>query len=114
MSHVTLVDSTLRDGMHAVGHQFTPEQAAKYHPTVPHWHLTIIGVDPIRQGQGYGAALLKYGLAVCDRDQKSAYLVCTKPSNIDFYQRYGFELLGTIQIGEAPPIFPMIRKPRSE
>ena len=87
------------------------EQMAKYHPTVPHWHLTIIGVDPIRQGQGYGAALLKYGLAVCDRDEKIAYLVCTKPSNIDFYQRYGFELLGTVQIGEAPPLFPMSRRP---
>jgi GNAT superfamily N-acetyltransferase len=42
------------------------EEMAKYHPAEPHWHLTLIGVDPIRQGQGYGSALLKYGLAACD------------------------------------------------
>jgi hypothetical protein len=58
--------------------------------------------------------LLKYGLAVCDHDQQLVYLGCTKPSNIDFYQRYGFELLGTIQIGDAPPIFPMIRRPGAD
>jgi GNAT superfamily N-acetyltransferase len=87
------------------------EQTAKYHPTEPHWHLTTIGVDPIRQGQGYGSALLKYGLAACDRDQQLVYLGCTNPSNIDFHERHGFELLGTIQIGEAPPLFPMMRRP---
>jgi ribosomal protein S18 acetylase RimI-like enzyme len=90
------------------------EEMAKYHPAEPHWHLTLIGVDPIRQGQGHGSALLQHGLSVCDRDQEIAYLECTKPSNIDFYQRYGFELLGTIQIGDAPPIFPMIRRPGAD
>ena len=30
----------------------------------------------------------------------------------DFYQRHGFEVVGTIQVGDAPPLFPMVRRPR--
>jgi hypothetical protein len=31
--------------------------------------------------------------------------------NIPFYERYGFEVLGTIQINTSPAIFPVLRKP---
>jgi GNAT superfamily N-acetyltransferase len=77
----------------------------------PHRHLGALTRSG--KGQGYGSALVKHGLTVCDRDERLAYLECTKPRNIDFYQRYGFELLGTIQIGKAPPLFPMMRSARS-
>ena len=39
------------------------EQMAKYHPTEPHWHLALIGVDPAHQGEGHGDALMAYALA---------------------------------------------------
>jgi 4-hydroxy 2-oxovalerate aldolase len=29
MKSIRIIDATLRDGMHAVSHQFTPEQMAK-------------------------------------------------------------------------------------
>jgi ribosomal protein S18 acetylase RimI-like enzyme len=88
------------------------EQMGRFHPHEPHWYLVIIGVDPLKQGQGFGAILLKHTLASCDRDRAPAYLESTNPKNISLYERFGFKLLGTIQAGDAPPMFPMLRKPR--
>jgi ribosomal protein S18 acetylase RimI-like enzyme len=88
------------------------EQMGSYHPHEPHWYLPLIGVEAIHQGHGYGAALMEHALIPCDRDQTLAYLESTNPRNISLYQRYGFEVLGTIQVGTSPPIFPMLRKPR--
>jgi len=88
------------------------EQMGHHHPEAPHWYLPLIGVDPARQGRGYGAALLKHGLLACDRDRVAAYLESTNPRNIPLYERHGFEVIGTIQAGSSPPIFPMLRKPR--
>lgn len=89
------------------------EQMGRYHPGEPHWYLPFIGIDPSQQGKGYGAALMKHALIPCDRDHTSAYLESSNPKNIPFYEQHGFELLGTIQVGTSPPIFPMLRKPRA-
>jgi ribosomal protein S18 acetylase RimI-like enzyme len=88
------------------------EQMAIYHPRERHWYLPLIGVDPAYQGKGYGTALLKYALHVCDRDHLPAYLESTNPRNIPLYQRHGFEVLGTIQVGGSPPLVPMLRQSR--
>ena len=39
------------------------EQQARHHPAEPHWYLPLIGVDPSRQNQGHGSALLRHALA---------------------------------------------------
>ena len=88
------------------------EQMDSYHPSGSHWYLPMIGVDPAHQHQGYGSALLQHTLLACDRDLQLAYLESSSPKNIPLYERHGFELLGTIQVGKSPPIFPMLRKPR--
>jgi len=88
------------------------EQRGKYHPTEPYWDLRYIGVEAIHQGHGYGAALMQHALRVCDQDQRLAYLESSNPRNLSLYSRCGFELLGTIQAGGSPPLFPMLRKPR--
>jgi ribosomal protein S18 acetylase RimI-like enzyme len=88
------------------------EQMGRFHPGEPHWYLPLIGVDPSHQGKGYGSALLQHALPSCDRDHTLAYLESTNPKNIPLYERHGFELLGTIQVGTSPPLFPMLRKPR--
>ena len=88
------------------------EQMSGYHPHEPHWHLPLIGTDPIHRGKGYASALLRHTLAVCDRQQALAYLEATSPMSVPLYQRHGFEVLGTIQVGTSPPIIPMLRKPR--
>jgi len=89
------------------------EQMDRYHPTEPHWYLPMIGVDPAHQAKGYGSALLQHALARCDSEGKLAYLESTSPSSARLYQRHGFDLLGTIQVGSSPELFPMLRKPRA-
>jgi GNAT superfamily N-acetyltransferase len=87
------------------------DQMARYHPSEPHWHLPLMGVDPLKQGKGFGSALMQHALVQCDRDNKLAYLESSSPRSVPFYKRHGFELLGTIQLGDSPPIFPMLRRP---
>ena len=88
------------------------EQMDRAHPPEPHWYLPMIGVDPVKQGQGYGSALLKHALEQCDSGNKLAYLEASSPKSIPLYLRHGFEPVGTIQVGSSPPLFPMVRKPR--
>lgn len=87
-------------------------QMAEYHPQEPVWYLPLIGVDPARQGQGLGSALLAHALAEVDRESKAAYLEATSERNRDLYARHGFEVTGTIQVADSPPMFPMLRKAR--
>jgi ribosomal protein S18 acetylase RimI-like enzyme len=88
------------------------EKMEQSHPREPHWYLPQIGVEPNAQGKGFGAALMRHALARCDQERALAYLEASKPENIPFYQRYGFEVIGEIRIGAAPPVTPMLRRPR--
>ena len=106
-----LLERSVADG--AKAELFAVYDAMKqHHPDEPHWFLPLIGIDPFAQGQGFGTTLMTYGLLACDRDRKLAYLDSTHPQNIPFYQRFGFELLATIEIGGHPPVYPMLRRPR--
>ncbi|MEM7757724.1 MAG: GNAT family N-acetyltransferase [Cyanobacteria bacterium P01_A01_bin.40] len=89
------------------------EQMGHYHPNESHWYLGILGVDPSQQRQGYGSALIRPILKECDRTNQIAYLESSSPDSASLYQRQGFELLGTIQIDNSPPVFPMVRYPKS-
>lgn len=85
---------------------------AQYHPEEPHWYLSMIGVDPSRQGQGLGAALLKEGLKRCDAEGLPAYLESSSPKNVPLYERHGFEVIGLIKPGDHPGLIPMYRPAR--
>ena len=84
---------------------------ATFHPDAPHWYLPLIGVDPAKQGRGYGAALMRHAAEHFDRENALAYLESSNPRNIPLYQRFGFEVLDTIRVGSSPPITPMLRRP---
>jgi ribosomal protein S18 acetylase RimI-like enzyme len=87
-------------------------QMAGYHPSEPHWHLPLIGVDPIWQSRGFGSMLLKHALFTCNYQKLPIYLEATNPKNVRLYERHGFEVVGTIQVGTSPPLVPMLRKPQ--
>ena len=88
------------------------EQMGNYHPKQPHWYLPMIGVDPAQQGRGFGAALMRHAAQRFDREGAVAYLESSNARNIPLYQRHGFEILGTVQVGSSPEIVPMLRTPR--
>jgi hypothetical protein len=39
-------------------------------------------------------------------------LESSNPANIPLYERHGFSVLGTIQVGSSPSVFPMLRSAR--
>lgn len=88
------------------------QEKAKFHPHEPHWYLHMIGVDPRRQGRGYGSALLRHALALIDEEHLTAYLESSNPANIPLYEKHGFEVVATVEVDPAPPVFPMVRRAR--
>jgi len=76
------------------------------------WYLPMIGVEPHSQCTGLGGALMRHALERCDRDGMPAYLESSNPRNIALYERHGFEVMGRIQVGDAPLLTPMVRRPR--
>ena len=90
----------------------TFEQMERSHPEEPHWYLAIIGVDPNAQRRGLGTDLMRHAVARCDDEGALAYLESSNPRNISLYLRHGFEVMGEIQVGAAPRVTPMVRRPR--
>ncbi len=90
----------------------TFEKMSEWHPDQPHWRLPMIGVEPNAQNRGFGGALMSYAVSRCDQEGMLAYLESSNPRNISLYRRHGFEVMGEIQVGEAPVMTPMLRKPR--
>ncbi|MFN2269270.1 MAG: GNAT family N-acetyltransferase [Anaerolineae bacterium] len=85
----------------------------KAHPHERHYHLQLLGVDPAHQRKGLGSALMQPMLARCDREACGAYLENTREENIAFYERFGFAVIGEIDLGRgAPSVWRMWRDPR--
>ncbi len=79
----------------------------------PHWYLMVLGVDPPRQGQGVGGALIAPILARADGDKLPCYLETQKQMNVPFYERNGFKVLVEDDIaGGGPHYWTMKRAAR--
>ncbi|WP_067687349.1 GNAT family N-acetyltransferase [Nocardia jejuensis] len=84
-----------------------------HHPSEPHWYLAIIGTDPSTRGLGHGRALLDSRLNRCDAEGIPAYLESSKPENVPYYERFGFEVTGELDATDGGPLlWPMWRAPR--
>ncbi|APA98539.1 GNAT family N-acetyltransferase [Nocardia seriolae] len=89
------------------------ERMMAAHPREPHWYLAAIGTLPGVRGCGYGRALLDSRLERCDAEGLPAYLESSKPANVPYYERFGFETDGTLDATDGgPPLWPMWRTPR--
>lgn len=84
-----------------------------HHRLLPdHWYLLYIGIEPDRQGQGLGGALLRPVLEECDRTGTPAYLEASCERNRSLYERHGFVEREALPLPEGgPTIFPMWREP---
>jgi len=102
------IRGSIRDDVYRV-----TEGMAHYRPSEPHWYLSMIGVDPTRQGKGYGSALLDHAHRQYDRDGFSMYLESSNPRSIRFYERHGYRVIGKVQSGSSPTVVAMLRTPRS-
>jgi ribosomal protein S18 acetylase RimI-like enzyme len=77
-----------------------------------HRYLMVLGVEPKRQGQGVGGALLQPGLELADRERVPCYLETAKEINVRFYEKHGFEVRRKIDLPRGgPPMWTMLREP---
>jgi ribosomal protein S18 acetylase RimI-like enzyme len=102
---LTAVVSAFSDGARArydaiVQHQGRIREAV---PSVPHWHLPFIGVDPARQGLGLGSLLLRKGLSRVDQDRVECRLFTDEPRNVPLYLRHGFEIAAEGDVLDGGP-----------
>ena len=93
---IRIVDSTLRDGMHAVSHQFTPDDVAEIAAG-----LDKAGIDTIEVGHGDGLAgsSFQYGFAAAtDEEMFKAAASVVKRAKLDVLLIPG---IGTVEDLEA-------------
>lgn len=81
-------------------------------PREPHWYLGVLGSDPPHQGKGVGSALIEPVLRRADADRAAAWLEASRPENVPYYQRFGFDVKCEIPLPEGPTVYGMRRDPR--
>lgn len=76
----------------------------------PCWYLCAIGVEPSRQGEGIGGALLGPALARADAGGLPCYLETQVERNVGFYEGHGFTVAS---VGEPRGlrVWTMLRAP---
>lgn len=75
-----------------------------HHPQAPHWYLFFLAVDPDRQGQGLGSAMLKATLRPIDAAGGDAYLEASSEKNVPLYLRHGFEVVSEFRPEPSGPM----------
>ena len=68
------------------------------HAPGPHYYLSALGVEPSRQGEGVGSALLQPVLDAADADGAHAYLETATARNVLLYERHGFDVVDELTI----------------
>jgi ribosomal protein S18 acetylase RimI-like enzyme len=64
------------------------------------WYLDAIAVEPSRQGQGVGGALMRHGLDAAAGAGVDAFLETALARNVRYYERFGFRV---VDEGEPEP-----------
>lgn len=83
------------------------------HAAGPHWHLSVIAVDPEFQGRGIGSALMRPMLERADAEGLPCYLDTHQEANVRLYERHGFHVAERAEVpGHSVPVYGMVRPPR--
>jgi ribosomal protein S18 acetylase RimI-like enzyme len=70
-----------------------------------HWHLGPVAVDAGLQGQGIGSLMLAHYCERADAAGEVTYLETDKASNVRFYERFGFAVVGELDVLDVPNWF---------
>jgi GNAT superfamily N-acetyltransferase len=85
------------------------ERTGAVHPREPHYYLAFLGTRRSAQGRGAGSQLLRRTLSLVDRASQPAYLEASNPAGVPFYERFGFQVMGRIDLSDGPSLTPMWR-----
>jgi GNAT superfamily N-acetyltransferase len=66
-----------------------------------HYHLNMIGVRRAHTGQGVGRVLLEavHRVSAEDAESRGVTLTTEDPANLPLYQRFGYRILGHVEVG---------------
>jgi len=60
---------------------------------------------PEKQRRGYGSALVRVVTATADAQGRSTWVTSSNVDNTEFYESFGFRLVGEFSVGEGNPIW---------
>lgn len=86
------------------------------HPAQPHMYLNTFGSDGDSQGHNIENSVIEKMIERLDKESIPAYVECTDPHNLPFYQNHGFEICQNPIKDlpkDCPDIISMWRNPRS-
>lgn len=86
------------------------DEIRRRHPEARHWHLGPVAVEPRRQGQGIGSALMEMAMALITARREPAFLATDQAACVPFFARYGFRDLLQAAILGVPHRF-LLRPP---
>ncbi len=90
------------------------EERRRRHVPEPHFYLSALGVEPERQGEGIGTALMRPVLEGADELRMLAYLETATARNVLLYERQGFAVVEELDLpGTDIHGWLMRRPPRS-
>jgi ribosomal protein S18 acetylase RimI-like enzyme len=79
----------------------TLEERRRHHAPMPHFYLSALGVDPDRQGEGIGTALMRPVLERADAETVPAYLETATARNVLLYERVGFSVVEELTLPDT-------------
>lgn len=82
----------------------------RVHPE--HYYLRAIGVTPGMQARGLGSTLIGPVLEMADRDRVGCFLQTATPTNVSWYERFGFRAVDSYRPTPSwPEVWAMWRDP---
>lgn len=112
-----MVSAALKSGLSGIARFLTLVDCVEdlHRRGVParHWYLFFLGVEPSRQRQGIGSALIRPMLDLCDAFRSPCFLLTFNESTLHFYGRHGFRLAVSGKVPRGPRVWGLLREPRA-